>query len=151
MASSSTVGGWLVAAALTMVCVASLWSQPAVAPQDELAAGSEPGALFTRYCIGCHNTRLRTAGLAIDELDLALESLNTDRSVLGSTISSLSTAVTNLSTTVENYGVSMGQIRDADIGAESAEFARFQVLQQAGVAMLSQANALPNLALRLLG
>ena len=88
---------------------------------------------------------------AIDEIDLALESLNTDRSVLGSTISSLSTAVTNLSTTVENYGVSMGQIRDADIGAESAEFARFQVLQQAGVAMLSQANALPNLALRLLG
>ncbi|MEC9071548.1 MAG: flagellin, partial [Myxococcota bacterium] len=45
----------------------------------------------------------------------------------------------------------MGQIRDADIGAESASFARQQVLQQAGVAMLSQANALPNLALRLLG
>ena len=88
---------------------------------------------------------------AIDEIDLALESLNTDRSVLGSTISSLNTAVTNLATTVENYGTSMGQIRDADIGAESAEFARFQVLQQAGVAMLSQANALPNLALRLLG
>ena len=88
---------------------------------------------------------------AIEELDLALESLNTDRSVLGSTISSLNTAVTNLSTTVENYGTSMGQIRDADIGAESANFARFQVLQQAGVAMLSQANALPNLALRLLG
>ena len=72
MASRPAVGGWLVAAALTMVCVASLWSQPAVAYQDELAAGSEPGALFTRYCIGCHNTRLRTAGLAIDELDLGV-------------------------------------------------------------------------------
>ena len=88
---------------------------------------------------------------AIDEIDTALESLNTDRSVLGSTISSLNTAVSNLATTVENYGSSMGQIRDADIGAESAAFAREQVLQQAGVAMLSQANTLPNLALRLLG
>jgi len=88
---------------------------------------------------------------AIDELDLALESLNTDRSVLGSTISTLNTAVSNLSTTVENYGTSMGQIRDADVGAESARFARDQVLQQAGVAMLAQANSMPSLALRLLG
>ena len=87
---------------------------------------------------------------AITELDTALESLNTDRSTLGSTISSLSTALTNLATTVENYGTSMGQIRDADIGAESANFARNQVLQQAGVAMLAQANTMPTLALRLL-
>ena len=91
------------------------------------------------------------AQTAIEELDTALESLNTDRSVLGSTISSLNTAVSNLASSVENYGTAMGQIRDADIGAESANFAREQVLQQAGVAMLSQANTLPNLALRLLG
>ena len=88
---------------------------------------------------------------AITELDTALESLNTDRSTLGSTISSLNTAVANLATTIENYGSSMGQIRDADIGAESANFARHQVLQQAGVAMLAQANTMPSLALRLLG
>ena len=87
---------------------------------------------------------------AITELDTALESLNTDRSTLGSTISSLNTAVANLATTIENYGSSMGQIRDADIGAESANFARHQVLQQAGVAMLAQANTMPTLALRLL-
>ena len=109
--------------------------------QDAAALGVDVSAVDDRT----------NAQNAIDEIDIALESLNTDRSVLGSTISSLNTAVTNLSTTVENYGTSMGQIRDADIGAESAEFARFQVLQQAGVAMLSQANALPNLALRLLG
>ena len=87
---------------------------------------------------------------AITELDTALESLNTDRSTLGSTISSLNTAVANLATTIENYGSSMGHIRDADIGAESANFARHQVLQQAGVAMLAQANTMPTLALRLL-
>ena len=109
--------------------------------QDSTALGLNNSAVDDRA----------NAQTAIDEIDTALESLNTDRSVLGSTISSLNTAVSNLATTVENYGASMGQIRDADIGAESADFARHQVLQQAGVAMLSQANALPNLALRLLG
>ena len=109
--------------------------------QDSTNLGVNASAVDTRG----------NAQTAIDEIDVALESLNTDRSVLGSTISSLTTAVTNLASTVENYGASMGQIRDADIGAESAAFAREQVLQQAGVAMLSQANTLPNLALRLLG
>jgi flagellin len=87
---------------------------------------------------------------AIQEIDDALESLNTDRSSLGATVSSLRVSVDNLSTTIENYGASVGVIRDADIGAESANFAKHQVLQQAGVAMLAQANTLPNLALRLL-
>jgi flagellin len=94
---------------------------------------------------------LATAQTAITAIDDALESLNTDRASLGSTINSLNVAVTNLSSTIENYGSAVGTIRDADIGAESANFAREQVLQQAGVSMLSQANALPNLALRLLG
>ena len=96
-------------------------------------------------------TTLATAQTAITGIDDALESLNTDRASLGSTINSLTVAVTNLSSTIENYGAAVGTIRDADIGAESANFARQQVLQQAGVSMLSQANALPNLALRLLG
>ena len=104
--------------------------------------------------LGVNTSGVDTQGnaqAAIDEIDTALESLNTDRSVLGSTINTLNVSVSNLATTIENYGASMGQIRDADIGAESADFARHQVLQQAGVAMMSQANALPNLALRLLG
>jgi len=87
---------------------------------------------------------------AIDDIDTALESLNTDRASLGATINSLSLSVNNLAATIENYGNAVGNIRDTDIGAESAEFSKQQVLQQAGVAMLSQANALPNLALRLL-
>ena len=93
---------------------------------------------------------ISTAQDAIDEIDTALESLNTDRASLGATINSLSLSVNNLAATIENYGNAVGNIRDTDIGAESAEFSKQQVLQQAGVAMLSQANALPNLALRLL-
>ena len=109
--------------------------------QDSAALGVDTSGVDTQA----------NAQAAIEEIDTALESLNTDRSVLGSTINTLNVSVSNLATTIENYGASMGQIRDADIGEESAEFARQQVLQQAGVAMLSQANALPNLALRLLG
>lgn len=93
---------------------------------------------------------ISNAQAAISEIDTALESLNTDRAGLGATINSLSLSVNNLSATIENYGNAVGNIRDTDIGAESAEFSKAQVLQQAGVAMLSQANALPNLALRLL-
>ena len=91
------------------------------------------------------------AQASIAEIDTALESLNTDRASLGATINSLNVATTNLASTIENYGSAVGTIRDADIGAEAAEFSRNQVLQQAGVAMLAQSNALPNLALRLLG
>ena len=91
------------------------------------------------------------AQASIAEIDTALESLNTDRASLGATINSLNVATTNLASTIENYGAAVGTIRDADIGAEAAEFSRQQVLQQAGVAMLAQSNALPTLALRLLG
>jgi flagellin len=87
---------------------------------------------------------------SVDDIDQALEDLNTDRADLGATINALNVTIGNLSTTIENYGAAVGTIRDADIGAESAEFARHQVLQQAGVAMLAQANTLPTLAMRLL-
>ena len=109
--------------------------------QDSAALGVDASTVDTQG----------NAQAAIDDIDTALESLNTDRSSLGATINSLNVAVSNLATTIENYGAAVGTIRDADIGAESAEFSRRQVLQQAGVSMLSQANALPNLALRLLG
>ena len=109
--------------------------------QDSTALGVNASAVDTQA----------NAQAAIDEIDTALESLNTDRASLGATINSLNVSVTNLASTIENYGAAVGTIRDADIGAEAAEFSRQQVLQQAGVAMLSQANALPTLALRLLG
>jgi len=109
--------------------------------QDSTALAVNASAVDTRA----------NAQTAIDEIDVAMESLNTDRASLGSTINSLNVAVTNLSSTIENYGSAVGTIRDAAIGQESAEFARHQVLQQAGVSMLAQANAQPSLALRLIG
>ncbi|MEC9073177.1 MAG: flagellin [Myxococcota bacterium] len=109
--------------------------------QDSAALGIDASAVDT---IGGAQT-------SIDDIDTALESLNTDRADLGATINALRVSVDNLGTTIENYGASVGIIRDADVGAESANFAKHQVLQQAGVAMLAQANTLPTLAMRLLG
>jgi len=59
--------------------------------------------------------------------------------------------VDNLGITIENLSAARSQITDTDVAAESAEFTKSQVVMQAGVSMLAQANGLPNLALRLLG
>ena len=103
--------------------------------------------------LGIELTDVRTLGdaqSAIAEIDTALDSLNTDRANLGSGMSNLSFAIHNLGSTVEGYANAVGNTRDTDIGSESAEFSRQQVLQAAGVAMLGQANAIPIMAIRLL-
>jgi flagellin len=88
---------------------------------------------------------------AIGTIDTALQTLATDRASLGSTQNQLTAAVDNLSITIENLTAARSQITDTDVASESAEFTKNQVLMQAGTAMLSQANGLPQLALRLLG
>ncbi len=88
---------------------------------------------------------------AITAIDSALELLSTDRAVIGSTINTLHVAVDGLASSIENYGAAMSQIKDTDMAEESSAFSKSNVLQQAGVAMLSQANQTPNLVMRLLG
>ena len=90
------------------------------------------------------------AQVSIDAIDSAMETLSDDRSVIGSTINRLQAAVSNLMQTDANFGEAVGNARDADIGAESIGFAREQVLQQAGIAMIAQSNSLSQNALRLL-
>lgn len=94
---------------------------------------------------------LTNAQNAIDDIDSALGTLNTRRAGLGAVVNQLGKAIDNLGSTVENLSVADGNIRDVDVAAESANLSKSNVLQQAGVAMLSQANAAPQLALRLLG
>jgi flagellin len=117
----------------------------ALASQSTVALDLNSGATIDSV------SSLGNAQSAITKIDLALESLSTDRATLGSTINTLNSAADNLGSTIENYGNSLSQIRDTDMAEESAEFSKNQVMQQAGVAMLSQANAQPNLVLRLLG
>ena len=94
---------------------------------------------------------LAQAQSAISSIDDAIDFLSTQRTEIGSKLNKLDNAVTNLGTTIQNLSQATSQIRDVDIASESASFASAQVLQQAGVSMLAQANQLPNLALRLVG
>jgi flagellin len=88
---------------------------------------------------------------AIASLDLAMESLLSDRADIGATINNLNSSISHLSTTATSYGEALGNVRDADIGAESTEFAKYQVMQQAGIAMIAQSNAIAQNALKLIG
>jgi flagellin len=96
-------------------------------------------------------TNLANSQAAITTIDSALDLLATDRATLGSKVNELTASVDNLSVTIENLSTANSQIKDADIASESADFTKHQVLMQAGVAMLSQANGVSQMALRLLG
>lgn len=78
---------------------------------------------------------------AIGTIDNALETINSTRGDLGAVSNRLDFTVNNLSNVAENVSAARSQIQDADFAAESANLSRAQVLQQAGTAMLAQANA----------
>jgi flagellin len=81
-----------------------------------------------------------TAALKLSEIDTALDTINDSRSRLGAQQNRLEHNVSNLRNVSENISASRSRILDTDFAAESAELARTNVLQQAGMAMLSQAN-----------
>ena len=91
------------------------------------------------------------AQTSMTKLDAALDTMNSSRATLGAKGNRLLSAVQAVSVTVESLSAANSRIRDADIAAETSNFSKSQVLLQAGVSMLSQANAQPQLALRLLG
>lgn len=90
------------------------------------------------------------AQTAIATLDAALNTINSSRGDLGAVQNRFSSTIANLQTTSENLSASRSRIQDADFAAESANLTRGQILQQAGVAILAQANSLPNNVLSLL-
>ena len=87
---------------------------------------------------------------AIDAIDAALSQINTSRADLGAIQNRFSSTISNLQTTSENLSASRSRIQDADFAAETANMTRNQILQQAGMAILAQANSLPNGVLALL-
>jgi len=93
-----------------------------------------------------------TAGAqtAITTLDAALGQINSSRGDLGSVQNRFTSAISNLQNTTENISAARSRIQDTDFAAETANLTRGQILQQAGVAILAQANSLPNNVLSLL-
>jgi flagellin len=91
------------------------------------------------------------AETTITRVDTAIGAVSTLRGTLGAMQNRLEGAVNSLAVTTENLTASESRIRDTDMAAEMVNFTKFQILQQAGTAMLGQANALPQSILRLLG
>ena len=91
------------------------------------------------------------ANEALDMLSNAIQDISDMRSSLGAIENRLGHTVSNLSNVVENTSAAQSRIQDADFALEAAALARAQILQQAGTAMLAQANAAPQSVLSLLG
>lgn len=90
------------------------------------------------------------ADTALKQMDAALSAVNTARSELGAVQNRFESTITNLATTTENLSAANSRILDADFAAETAKLAKSQVLQQAGISVLAQANARPQQVLSLL-
>ena len=91
------------------------------------------------------------ARLALDAIRAAVTSVTRNRGTLGAAESRLETTIQNLTIARENFQAAESVIRDVDVAAESAELTRLTILQQAGAAILAQANQQPQLALQLIG
>ena len=91
-----------------------------------------------------------TAQTAIENIDDALDEVNEQRAVFGAAMNRFEATITNLRNASENQTAAMSRIMDADFAAETAALTKGQVLQQAGIAMLAQANQAPQAVLGLL-
>lgn len=117
--------------------------------------GAAPASagLTAGLAVATSNINLLTVGnstAAITAIDTALTSINSARADLGAVQNRFESVVTSLQTTSENLSASRSRIVDADFAAETANLTRAQILQQAGTAILAQANSLPQNVLSLL-
>ncbi len=113
-----------------------------------LVAGTSGGQLQATKDMDIGTVEAANRTLAI--VDSALAAINSQRARYGALQSRFENAITNLQSTSENLSASRSRIRDADFAAETANLTRAQILQQAGTAMLAQANQLPQRVLQLL-
>ncbi len=113
------------------------------------AANSQSSSSLQKVS-GLDITSAVLATKAIRIADNALTLINGQRAAFGALQNRFSATISNLQTSSENMQAARSRIRDADFAAETANLTRGQILQQAGTAMLAQANALPNSVLTLL-
>jgi flagellin len=91
------------------------------------------------------------ANAAISILDGAVNQISAIRATLGAIQSRFKSTIENLSNNIENLNVARSRIQDADFAEETANLSKNQILQQAGISVLAQANQLPQSVLKLLG
>jgi flagellin len=96
------------------------------------------------------NISFASLGAVINGLDAAINDVNSQRAVYGATENRFNAVVSNLQSGVVNQSAAKSRITDADFATETANLSRAQILQQAGTAMVAQANQLPQGVLKLL-
>ncbi|THF65700.1 flagellin [Pseudothauera nasutitermitis] len=154
--ASATIGGTATATGATAVATGQLvldseksFSLDAANTTDFFSAAAASGQLQKVADLDVSSVDSSQRTLAM--VDSALAAVNSQRAKYGALQSRFETTIANLQTTSENMSASRSRIRDTDFAAETANLTRAQILQQAGTAMLSQANALPQNVLSLLG
>ena len=122
-----------------------------VVVDSEGATFSMTGIDGTAYDLSAEDVSTTTgAATALTAVKAAIDTLASDRATLGASVSTLSSYNDQLSVLRENLSAANSRIKDVDVAEESTNFARYNILVQAGTAMLAQANATPQSALRLL-
>ena len=111
-----------------------------------IGSGGSSTQLLTAAAL---DTQTNSQG-ALATLDTALIQVNSMRANMGAIQNRLNVTISNLSTANENLSAANSRIRDVDVANETAMLTRFQILSQAGIAVLAQANQLPSMALSLL-
>jgi len=96
-------------------------------------------------------TSSSSANLAMLVFEKALDTINSERSIIGAKLNRMEAVIRNLENVKENITAARGRIQDADFAEETAKLTRTQILQQAGTAMVAQANQFPQSVLSLLG
>jgi len=107
-------------------------------------------SLVATGVISIDGTDHTAATTAIGALDQAIDAVTTSRALYGAAQNRFETVISNLQTAAENLTAARSRIMDADFAVETANLSRSQILQQAGNAMVAQANQLPQLVLQLL-
>jgi flagellin len=95
-------------------------------------------------------TNTTSLATVIDNIDGAINKVNSERALYGATQNRFDSVISNLQTSVENQSAAKSRITDADFASETSNLSRAQILQQAGTAMVAQANQLPQQVLSLL-
>jgi flagellin len=126
------------------------WSAAQAAIRARVGFDAGTTAAATVFIEDLDIGRYHRAQLAIQQVDVALTAINGARAQLGAVQSRFESAVSNIMIAAENATAARSRIMDTDFAAETAAMTRAQILQQAGNAMLAQANQLPQQVLTLL-
>jgi len=117
-----------------------------------LGLATKNTSIPTYSIIDTTNDKAQSAArIALDAVQRAINSVTAARGTLGAAQSRLEVTISNLEVAKENFTAAESRIRDVDVASEAAELSRLNILQQAGAAVLAQANQQPQLAMQLLG